>query len=161
MGRSLPASVPKEKLPGIYRDRLDKLSDGLIDHLHQFIQKPLEPGVENARILVFPDEYGENISSIWMYFEGRNQKVDSEDDRLFAGRTLELFSDFSSLPDMDLAVYRELNFVDTLVDLIAAWFAECWWKAGGWYYPIPVEIIGKNGFGTCESIFLSKSCSNL
>jgi hypothetical protein len=156
MGRHLPPNIPVEKIEGIYRQKLQKLSDSLIEKIHEFIKISPEESVESAEFQVFPDEYGEGESTIWMYFEGKDKKIDKNDQRLFAGRSLEMYSDFSSLPTLDIEAYEDLNFPNMIADLIIEWFAECWWKAGGWYYPVPVEIFGHEGFGSGEIIPLTK-----
>lgn len=156
MGRHLPPNIPEKKIEEIYRQELEKLSDGLINQLHEFIKIIPEDSVEFAALQVFPDEYCEGNASIWMYFEGKNKKIDKNDKRLFAGKSLEIYSNFKSLPTLDLNAYKNINFPDMLTDLIVEWFAECWWKAGGWYYPIPVEIFGVEGFGCGDIITLTK-----
>ncbi len=59
---------------------LQKISDVLIEQLHEFINVALEESVESAEIQAFPDEYCEG-DSIWMYFDGKNKKVDKNNVR--------------------------------------------------------------------------------
>ncbi len=156
MGRHLPPNIPDKKIEEIYRQELEKLSDGLIDQLHEFIKIIPEYCVDSAEFLVFPDEYCQGDAYIQMYFKGKKKKIDKNDKRLLAGQSLEMYSNFKSLPTLNLNAYKNINFPDLLTDLIIEWFAECWWKAGGWYYPIPVEIFGGEGFGCGEIITLTK-----
>jgi len=155
MSRHLPPNIPSEKVAGIFRDSLEKMSDGLIEQIHGFIERPVANDVDAAEFQIFPDEYCDGASSIWMYFSGANNKVDSTDDRLFAGRSLEFLSDFSALPTLDLESYEDFDYTNSLLGLIQDWFSECWWKAGGWYYPVPVMIMGHEGFGNREPTILA------
>lgn len=156
MSRQLPPKIPVGKLKGIYEKSLQQLSDTLIAQIHEFIMRPVESDVVEAEFQIFPDENCDQESSIWMYFSGANNRVDSNDDRLFAGRSLEFFSNFSSLPALDLEEYENFDYANTLVSLIQDWFSECWWKAGGWYYPIPVVIAGHEGFGNRDATQLTQ-----
>jgi len=40
---------------------------------------------------------------------------------------------------------------------LKAWVAECWWKAGGWSYPVPTAVVVHDGFGDGKSIALSEN----
>ena len=155
MSRELPANIPIDKLRDIYRKSLAELSDSLIAKIHSFIKRPVDPNVKEAEFQVFPDEYCDQESSIWMYFSGTNNKVDNSDDSLFPGRSLEFYEDFRLLPTLDIDAYEDFDYTNTLVSLIIDWFAECWWKAGGWYYTIPVTLYGHEGFGNQEPIKLT------
>lgn len=155
MNRRLPPNIPIEKVAGIYRGSLGTLSDALIEQIHEFITKPVEPDVAEAEFQIFPDEYCDQASSIWMYFSGKNNRINHMDDSLFPGRSLEFYSDFSSLPTLDLEAYQDYDYANTLVGLVQDWFSECWWKAGGWYYPVPVSIVGHEGFGNRDATLLA------
>ena len=45
-----------------------------------------------------------------------------------------------------------------LADTLQAWFAECWWKAGGWAWPIPLWLHVHDGFGDGRGIALTERC---
>ena len=156
MSRHLPPNIPIDKVENIYLDELNKISDTLIGKINIFIKTVPQESVESAEFQVFPDEDCEGESSIWMYFDGKNKKIDRNDESLFAGKSVEFFTEFASLPTLDLDQYEELDYADMLVDLIVRWFAECWWKAGGWYYPVHVEILGHDGFGSVDKIELTE-----
>ena len=80
MSRILPPGIPVEKIEGIYKQAIYQLSDSLISHLHEFIQTELEPSVGSAQIQVFPDEYCEGASSIWIYYGGKQDRRIEDDD---------------------------------------------------------------------------------
>ena len=98
MRKQLPKNIPLEKVEAILNSHVFKKHDELIDKLHGFMKTSLEPSVESANIQIFPEEYGFSDNSIWMYFDGKDSKIDKSDERLFAGRSLELYSDFSHIP---------------------------------------------------------------
>ncbi len=156
MSRHLPPNIPIDIIKQIYRSELCIKTDELVEKIHEFIQIPLENNVDSAELQVFPDEQCEGESSICIYFDGKDKKIDRNDPKLFAGQSLELYSSFNELPTLDLEAYEELDFSTMLVDLIIQWCAECWWKAGGWYYPVSVDISGHDGYASIDRIALTK-----
>lgn len=52
------------------------------------------------------------------------------------------------LPRADVSEYRKnkicVEFI--VVQSLYSWFADCWYKAGGWYFPIPIVLVeGSHG----------------
>jgi len=64
------------------------------------------------------------------------------------------------MPDFDEHYFESDAFpgIDLQAVTLRRWFAECWWKAGGWGYPLAVEIWIHDGFGDGERIILTEQC---
>jgi len=50
----------------------------------------------------------------------------------------------------------EFPGVDLQADALKAWVAECWWKAGGWAYALPAEVVIHDDLGDGERITLTE-----
>lgn len=144
----LPSNIPIDKLDGIFRKAFEAKSEELISRIHMFIQKPLEASVESAefRIFVpqFPDEEGLNI---WLYLDGKNKLVGSKKQGLYAGNSIEFYNDFNDVPSLEDEAFKDYEYPDKISDIMFTWFSECWWKGGGWYYPVPTTLIYSTPFG--------------
>ena len=79
--------------------------------------------------------------------------------RLTAGKALDLALGLGHAPDFDEAYFADgFGGVGLLADTLQAWFAECWWKAGGWAWPIPLWLHVHDGFGDGRGIALTERC---
>lgn len=130
-----------------YIRELERHSPQLIDEIKLFLVTDIPENVKEATVEVFPDEYGDGYTSIGLYLAGTTAKHI---------RFAEYVND---LPSIDIESYsEEVNIPDLIVDLVKQWFAACWWKACGWDYKLPVELFGHEGFGSGDSIKLTKNC---
>lgn len=132
-----------------YRRGLDKLSPLAIAALRVLLARPIEPGVTAAEVQVFVPEDDPHEPSVWIYYTGPDNKVDAGDDTLHAGRSLELKLGFESLEAFDERFYSDDGYggLDIVARVLTAWFAECWWKAGGWACALPVLLAVHDGHG--------------
>lgn len=95
--------------------------------------------------------------SAWIYYQGKNNKVDNHDLSIFPGKSMELPSFFEKLDDFDDKYYsEEFGGVNLIANATKAWLAECWWKAGGWDYPVSVKVWVHDEFGDGNAIELSE-----
>lgn len=94
-----------------------------------------------------------------MYFQGENNKVDQADQSIFPGRSLEISTDSVQVEAFDEHYFSDPEFAgtDLMANILKAWFAECWWKAGGWSYAVPATVWVHDGLGDGQSIELSES----
>jgi len=99
--------------------------------------------VRYASVEIFLDDYG-GAPSVWMYYRGENNKVDGQDQALFAGRSLDLELPLTDLTAFDQRYFfsaeQEFPGLHLAGNVMKSWFAECWWKAGGWCYPVPTLL---------------------
>jgi hypothetical protein len=145
----------------LYLSFLRRHSSAVIDDIGHLLQRTdVSTDVTDCEIQVFPDEYGDGHVSICMYFNGRNRLVRKNDNSLFCGACLR-FADFvRDIPLYDPGSYG-FQAVDIAVCCVIDWFSECWREAGGDGYKYPVVITGHEGFGTSETIQLSRGGSNV
>lgn len=61
------------------------------------------------------------------------------------------------MPDFDERYFESDEFpgIALQANSCKAWFAECWWKAGGWAYALPAEVVIHDDFGDGERIILT------
>lgn len=144
--KKLPSGMSVESLNRVYINELDRHSDSLIDEISFFLAKPISVDVTEVSIQVFPDEYGDGYTSVGLYLHGEVTKHTP-------------FAEYvNDLPLIDVASYQEdISIPDLVVDLVKQWFAESWWKAGGWNYQVSATI-GSADFGNGNITQLTKSC---
>ncbi len=159
----VPFGLTESQFVSRYRRELDRVSATVIEILSSLFDRTVNDDVQTAHAEVFLDEYG-GAPSIWIYYLGENNKVDHKDESLFAGRSLELQLPLSVLADFDERYFISLEDCDeefpglTLTgDTIKSWFAECWWKAGGWTYPLPTALAVHDGWGDGSVIKLTEA----
>lgn len=139
--------MPLDALNRVYLKELDRHSARLIGEIKDFLLIPISDDVTSATAEVFPDEYGDGYTSIGLYLAGKTTKHTP-------------FAEYvNDLPLIDVESYEEdISIPDLVVDHVKQWFAECWWKACGWEYELPLEIYGHESFGNGNSIKLTKNC---
>ena len=154
----VPFGLNTAQFQARYRRCLDKASTHVITELRELFTQTVPDTVRSAEVQIFFGEDGLEIPSAWIYYSGENNKVDNRDPTIFPGRAMELSM---GLDKMD--AFHENYFVDEDFDGLSvaanttkAWFAECWWKAGGWSYPVPVMVWVHDGFGDGSGIELSE-----
>jgi len=132
----------------VYINEFERHSIRLIDEIKLFLIEPISSDVTKATVEVFPDEYGDGYISIGLYLDSPN------------GAKHIAFAEYvNDLPLIDVQSYEEeFSIPDLIVDCAKQWFSECWWKACGWDFMIPVELYGHDGFGDGNSIKLTKNC---
>lgn len=159
----IPFGLAPEQFSAHFRGLLEKNSPSFMLELTELFEQPIGPGVISANIEVFLDESGEFAPKFGMYFDGTNKKVDHQDQSIFPGRHLPLAAYLDSLPGFHPKYFQEDDFraVDIQGDICKEWFAEWWWKAGGWYYPIEVEITVHDDFGDGNGILLAPGQNNV
>ncbi|MCO1335868.1 hypothetical protein MO867_16150 [Microbulbifer sp. OS29] len=143
----LPTGIPEETITTVFRKELDRHSNPLIDEIKKFLKQPLLEEITEASAEVFPDQYSDGNTSIGVYLKSGTIQHHS-----FAGF-------INDLPYIDIDNYMEddINIPDMVVDLVKSWFSECWFKAGGWDFPVAIEISEHEGAGNGDTIKLTKS----
>lgn len=153
----IPFGLTADAFAARFRALLEKHSPALISELQEVLARPIGNGVTGAVIEIFLDADGEFGPNFGMYFDGANKKVDHSDDSIFPGRHLAIGKHVRQLLPFDPRYYSDDEFgaLNIQGDICKAWFAEWWWKAGGWVYRLPVEIIVHDGYGDGNGIPLS------
>ncbi len=149
----IPFRLTAEQFAKRFRGLLEKHSPALLAQLRMVLEMPIGEGVTSASVEIFLDEHGETGPSVGMYFDGKDKKVDSSDPTIFPGRHLVLAEYLRGLAPFDVRYFSEDDF--GAADITRDWFAEWWWKAGGWDYPLPVDVVVHDGHGNGEVIRLA------
>lgn len=155
----IPFGLSPEQFRERYRRDLQRAAPGVIQRLRELLRQPLEDGLRDGEIQLFLGEDGRDAAEAWLYLSGASNRVDASDPRLFPGKALDLALGLGHAPDFDEAYFADgFGGVDLLADTLKAWFAECWWKAGGWAWPIPLWLHVHDGFGDGRGIPLTERC---
>ena len=133
MARILTEKVPHHQLDFIFSKALNYISDKLIDLINDFITNEVEEEFEFLHFKINLEKEKIDQTQIWLYLE-------SDEEFIFSGNSRPFFTDFKSLPLMSPELIRETGSSFNIEELFLKWFSECWWKAGGWYYPKPAAL---------------------
>lgn len=155
----VPFGLSEDSFCSRYKRELDRSSPATIAALRELLQRPVEIGVSTAHCEIFVGEDG-GAPSIWVYYRGDSNKVDGTDLRLFAGRSLDLGLPLSKLSDFDERYFGEEfrgNYLSA--NLLKAWFAEMWWKAGGWTYAVPASLKVHDDLGDGNVVQLTEAAA--
>ena len=145
--------IPFKLNPAQFRERyqrgLERLSRTAIAALEAQLALPLGSGIERAELQVFVGEDDPHQPSVWIYYLGANNRVDAGDLSLFPGRSLELPLGLDDLEQFSERYFSDEKFggLDIVAQVLSAWLAECWWKAGGWRHAVPVLLQVHDGYG--------------
>jgi hypothetical protein len=153
----VPYGLNQSQFQAMYRRKLNGLSKHAIAHIRTLLSVPVAPDVDEAHVEIFPGAEGAS-PDVWMYWRGKNNKVDHADKSLFAGRSIHLELGLEILSEIDERYFLDPDHFPGLQlasSILAPWVTECWWKAGGWTYPIQVTL-AVHDFGTCDSALLSE-----
>lgn len=154
----IPNGLSEQEFARIYREHLERYSESLIKEIKWMLEQPVRSDVSEIYVEVFPDEEGDGLVSIGMYFDGRNKKVDRTDKSFFPGRYLGIAEYANDLPLIDIEEYKEkFSVVDVTVELVKEWFVSCWKEADGHNYNLPVTLKGHEDFGNGKIIALTNN----
>lgn len=154
----VPFRLNPQQFSERYAKCLERISGTAIAYLRQHFALPVQDGVDSVEVQVFVPEDDPCVASAWIYYQGKDNRVDSADLSLFAGRSLELAIGLDGLEEFDPRFYTTEKFGgrDIVANALKAWLAECWWKAGGWSYPVPTFLYAHDGVGNGKSVKLTE-----
>lgn len=142
----IPFGLNESQFSVRYHRELDRVSSSVIATLRELLARPVNADVQTAHLEVFLDDYG-GAPSVWIYYRGENNKVDRNDQALFAGRSIDLQFPLNALAEFDERYFISLEDGDVEFrglflagNILKSWVAECWWKAGGWTYSVPTTL---------------------
>lgn len=151
----IPFGLGEDEFSTRYCLELERVSQAAVELLRLHLARPVNPDVRQAELEIFLDEYG-GAPSAWIYYRGRNNKVDRTDQSLFAGSSLDLALPLNGLAEFDERYFRgEFRGLHLAALALKRWFSECWWKAGGRTYAVPVTLGVHDGFGDGKVVQLS------
>ena len=137
----VPFGLTEEQFCSRYRRELDRVAGRTITAVRTLFAQRANSDVQSADVEIFLDDYG-GAPSVWIYYRGENNKVDHADPSIFPGRSMDLELPLNKLADFDERYFTgdEFRGLFLAANLMKAWFSECWWKAGGWTYPIAASL---------------------
>ena len=152
----VPYGLNQDQFVAMYSRRLEHASLNAIATIKTLLSRPIGPGVNEAHIEVFLDEYG-GAPTVWIYHRGKHNRVDGSDPSIFPGKSTELRFGLEPLAEIDEQYFiapEKFPGLMLIAPLLLRWVAECWWKAGGWAYPLPT-ILGVHDYGQDKPVVLS------
>ena len=155
----VPFGLTEQQFVTRYRRCLERASREFIDSLQRLFSLSVPSSVREAEVQIFlGEEVGLEVPSAWIYYQGENNRVDRSDQSIFPGRSMELSVNLEEMDEFDAEYFSSDAFpgTDLVANTIKAWLAECWWKAGGWSYPVPVKLWVHDGYGDGKPIELSE-----
>lgn len=154
----VPFRLNQQQFALRYAQCLERLSSAAIAALRAHLDLAVQDGVTHAEAEVFVGEDDPYVPSIWIYYLGPNNRVDSGDMGLFAGRSLELSLGLEGLEEFDARFFTSEKFggLPIVAGALTRWFAEMWWKAGGWDYRIPTTLTVHDGIGEGKPVKLTE-----
>lgn len=142
----VPLGLSEAQFSARYQRELGRASSATIGKLRGLFDRPVDGDVRSASVEIFLDDYG-GAPSAYIYYRGENNKVDRKDQSLFPGRALDLELPLNALAEFDERYFLSLESGEyefrglfLAGNLLKAWLAECWWKAGGWAYSVPTRL---------------------
>lgn len=153
----VPFKLGQKQFEERYRRCLERLTPRAVAELRALFARPLPPDVKTAEVEIFVGDDDPYLPSVWIYYQGDGNKVDPKDTSIHPGFSTELALGLETLDDFDDRFFTDEKFggLDVVANALQAWLAECWWKAGGWNYPIPVVGHVHDGFGDGKTVKLS------
>jgi hypothetical protein len=157
----IPFGLSPQQFSDRYHRCLDKSTLTTIQTLKALFAMPVPPDVASARVEIFMGESGNETPSVWIYYSGENNKVDNQINNhvstISAGRAMDLALNLE-IDGFHEKYYAgddyQKNSIGLIANLVKTWFAQCWWKAGGWDYQVPAAVWVHDAFdgGTCTEL---------
>ena len=151
--------MPLDKLNAALERSVWNHSDAVIEKLRILQSEPLERNVENVHFEAFiPFSVDDAYPNVWFYLNGKDKKVGSDKSGFYAGNAWDFYT-VDNIPTFghgENERFETTDYSNVLADIVIKWFSECWWKAGGWYYPVPATICGHEGAGYLRTMILTK-----
>lgn len=133
LSADLPLAVLRQEIQHAFLTH----EDGCVTELEELLAQRVEEGVERASLVVHPDLGRAGGVEFWLMVDGEGRPVLSHDDTIYAGGAFKLFHHLR-VPTFDVAARSEPDVAELVAEWAADFFAECWFKAGGWKHPLPV-----------------------
>jgi hypothetical protein len=154
----VPFGLTLNQFVNRYKRCLNRASPHLIDELRSLFIHHVPSSVKSAEVQIFLGEDGLDRPAAWIYYSGDNNKIDSSNLSIFPGRSMKLSIGLESMDKFDESYFTDPEFggLSAAANAIKSWFAECWWKAGGWNYLVPARVVVHDDFGDGENMELSE-----
>lgn len=154
----IPFKLNQQQFANRFRGILESFSLDLIAKLRKIIQSPPNTtGIKEANIQLFVDYECELVLSAWLYIDSECLKTSEK------SQEIAIFeSDFYKKSDFSPEYFSsDFGGLDLMADELRHWFSECWWKAGGWSYPIYTYLNVHDDFGNGDIIQLTEKINEI
>jgi hypothetical protein len=155
----VPFRLTQQQFALRYTQCLERLAPRAISSLRTHLSQPVQEGVTHVDVKIFLAEDDPHTPSIWIYYQGPDNRVDSNDPSLFPGRSLELPVGLEAIEEFDSRFFTNEKFggLGITANVLMRWFAEMWWKAGGWNYKPSVTLHVHDGHGDAKPLELTEA----
>jgi hypothetical protein len=152
----LPFVLDRAQLAARYRSLLDRRSDAVIELLRSIVPAPVPDGVTGLELGLFVAHDDGWAPDVWLRWTGPHPRLTAGDEGVHAGAGRPLELDLAGVVALDPAYLSdEFGGAGVLADVLVAWLAECWWKAGGWDAPVAAELVQHDGRDAGRTVRLS------
>lgn len=153
----IPFVLDHARLAQRYRDLLDRRADALISVLRTVVPVPPPDGVTGVEVGLFTEDGdGPWAPDVWLVWTGPEPRITADDDGVHAGASRPLGFDLAGVAAFDPAYFGAgFGGAGVLADVLSAWLAECWWKAGGWDAPVAATLVHRDGTAGGRTVRLS------
>lgn len=142
----VPFGLDGARLADRYRGLLDRRSDALIVAFRAVVGEPVADGVTGLEVGVHvEDGDGRWAPEVWLAWTGPHPRLTGETGGRHAGASGPLGVDVAGVGRFDDRYFTEGDGARVLSDVLGAWLAECWWKAGGWDLPAAGVLVHRDG----------------
>lgn len=154
----IPFKLNQQQFANRFRGILEGLSLDLIAELRKIIQSPPKAtDIKEANIQLFVDYECELVLSAWLYIESKYLKTSEKSQEIVI-----FDSDFYKKADFSPEYFiNDFGGLDLMADELRLWVSECWWKAGGWDYPICTYLNVHDDFGNGDIIQLTRKMNEI
>ncbi|RMI07046.1 hypothetical protein [Cellulomonas triticagri] len=142
----VPFGLDPARLAERYRGLLDLRSDAVIAAFRAVVREPVADGVTGLDVGVHvEDGDGRWAPEVWLAWTGPHARITGETGGRHAGASGPLGVDVPGAGRFDHRYVAEGDGARVLSDVLGAWLAECWWKAGGWDLPVVGVLVHRDG----------------
>ena len=154
----IPFGLTEGQFSDRYRGILNRQEKAAVAEVRRVLALTLPDDVLSAEVVVFLDDSGYGAPAVRMNFAGNNTRISKAYPSIHPGGGLRFGFDLSGLADFDEEYFTaDFNGLGLAADVMRQWVAECWWKAGGWGYKVPVVLSVHDGWGNGELVSLSEA----
>lgn len=132
----------RDQFKAAYEASLMRAKSDVVESLRAVLAMPVPDTVNFAEVQIFMGDDGLDCPAAWIYYRGRNNKVDRNDPSIFPGRSLEIPLSLTTHDEFDeeYILNHEFGGLGIAAKALKTWFAVCWSEAGGNNYKVPVTL---------------------
>ena len=140
--------LSRDQFKAAYEASLLLAKSDAVESIRAVLAMPVPDTVNVAEVQIFMGDDGLDCPAAWIYYRGRNNKVDRNDPTIFPGRSMKIPLNLTTHDEFDeeYILNREFGGLAVAASALKAWFASCWREAGGHNYKVPVTLYIHDGY---------------